>query len=520
MIDIARETYPGREHGQAGKIARTYVRCKSSRPVLFLDRIDIQRACMKNARLKPLNRVAGRQIIEFRALGLDHGKIDKDKGIIHDVSLITSHIEARGHDLHTDDVTLEQVCDLASAMGQVPVKWNHKTGADSVNGYVTNFRVAGNKTKADWHLLMSHPNYDQAIELAERMPGNVGLSVAFVGAEPESKNGKKFARVEELVSVDLVAQPAANPGGLFEEGDVEAGAAALVDRLRTGKLMSTPNAAAAAAGTEPTIADVLEAIKGQNETIATLQQQLQGVVNAQRANEPLSLDELERIAQLDDAQLAGLDLTREEVDQAVADAMSGVEDPGLEQVDGGDGPQLQPGGGVGAVAGVRGRAAGTGDFVASGARGAAANVPSEVVAELQDLRKRVTRFERQQTLEKQEEEAEALQEFFNSIEEKVQTLEARNEALETAFTAGGGQVSASGEFVMPKGVLADGSVTPGTKTEFENLVDTKIVELQTADPKKPAFTARREAIQFVQKTNRAAYTKHLEAKGVQLQTMD
>jgi hypothetical protein len=475
---------------------------------------------MKNARLKTHQpSAAGRTIIEFRALGLDHGKIDKENGVIHDVSLITSNIEARGHNLHTDDTTLEQICGLATEMGQVPVKWNHKTGADSVNGFVTNFWVHGNKTKADWHLLMSHPNYDQAIELAERMPQNVGLSVAFVAATPEEINGKKFARVEELVSVDLVAQPAANPGGLFEAGDFGPGPVPIgsVDRPERIKLMETktdPNAAA-----EPTIADVLEAIKGQNETIATLKQQLQGVVNAQRANEPLSLDDLEKIAQLDDAQLAQLDLTREEVDQAVADAMSGVEDPDLEQADAGDGPQLQPGGGTGAMAGVRGRGTSAGDFVASGSRGAA-QVPSEVVAELQDLRKRVTRFERQQTLEKQEEEAGALQEFFDSIEEKVQILEARNEALETAFKAGGGQVSPSGEFVMPRGVLADGSAAPGTKTEFENLVDAKIVELQTADPKKPAFTARREAIQFVQKTNRAAYSKHLEAKGVQLQTMD
>src|SRR3954465_13183160 len=115
-----------------------------------------------------MKKTPGRTIIEFRRLGLDHGRIDREKGIIYDVSLITSEIEARGHDLHTDDTTLEQVCDLATEMGQVPVKWNHKTGADSVNGFVTNFRVIGNKTKADWHLLKSHPSFEHAIELAER----------------------------------------------------------------------------------------------------------------------------------------------------------------------------------------------------------------------------------------------------------------------------------------------------------------------------------------------------------------
>ena len=65
-------------------------------------------------------------------------------------------------------------------MGQVPVKWNHKTGADAVNGYVTNFHIDGQNLRGEWHLLKTHSQFQQALELAERMPRNIGLSAAFV----------------------------------------------------------------------------------------------------------------------------------------------------------------------------------------------------------------------------------------------------------------------------------------------------------------------------------------------------
>lgn len=459
---------------------------------------------MKNATL-----VRNRNITEFRALGLDHGKIDKDKGVIHGVSLITANVEARGHDLHTDNTTLEQICALATEMGQVPVKWNHKSGADAVNGFVTNFRVDGNKAKADWHLLLEHNDYKKAIELAERMPQNVGLSVAFVGAAPEQKNGKKFARVEELVSVDLVAQPAANPGGLFEA----------VDSLNWGKPMNTatnPNAAAGTQETEPTLAEIKELITGQAQTIATLKQQLDGVVAQMREDQPLSLEELNQIALLDDAELAKMNLTREEVDKAVADAMAGVDDD--EQHDYGDGPVR------GGVVRAPGR-----DFVAGeGAQPGVVRQPNPalapVMAELSDLRNTVNFMVRQQKLEKQSEEAEALQTFFDSIEAKVTTLQeentkllARNEALQKAFEAGGGAVTPSGEFKMPAGALKDGSRPAGATTEFDELVAAKVVEFADKHPEFSRARVRRMAIEFVQKENNGAYMKHLEAKGVAIE---
>jgi len=150
---------------------------------------------------------------------LSHGgEVDRKAGVIRGVSVLTAGA-ARGHDLEVDQVTLSQMHECAADMVSVPVKWNHKSGADAVAGYLRNFRVDGPKLKADWYLLRSHPQFEQAMEMAERMPGNVGLSAAFLGDDETRKVGKdakKFARCSELLSVDLVAQPAANPDGLFE----------------------------------------------------------------------------------------------------------------------------------------------------------------------------------------------------------------------------------------------------------------------------------------------------------------
>lgn len=173
--------------------------------------------------------------------------VDNEEGVIRGVSIITSDVRAKGHDLEVDGKTLKQMKACAEKKGKVPVKWNHKTGADAVNGYLTNFRIDGKKLKADWHLLKSHERFDHALELATEMPESVGLSASFMGADeladgtkvfqpkpddeiktryklvagekvPVAPGTKVFARCAELVSVDLVATPAANPDGLFEAG--------------------------------------------------------------------------------------------------------------------------------------------------------------------------------------------------------------------------------------------------------------------------------------------------------------
>ncbi len=154
--------------------------------------------------------------IEFKTL-TDNiaGEVDRESGIIRGVSVITGGVTAKGHNLEVDATTLSQMKALGVKRGKVPTKWNHKTGADAVNGHLFNFRIVGKKLKADWKLLKSHAMYEQVLELAEEQPDTVGLSASFMG-DNEQKGDKEFARCSELLSVDLVATAAANPDGLFE----------------------------------------------------------------------------------------------------------------------------------------------------------------------------------------------------------------------------------------------------------------------------------------------------------------
>lgn len=232
-------------------------------------------------------------------------KVDALNGVIHGVAVITSGVKARGHDLEVDAKTLSQIKECAEKLGTVPVKWNHRTGADAVNGYLDNFRIEDAKLLGDWHLLKSHDRYAQAIEMAERMPGNVGLSAAFMG-EDEMENGQKKARCSELISVDLVANPAANPSGLFEVKLPAAPTefAGSVDTRAMGEpFMDNQNNQASAAA-EPSMGDLLAAIQNltervaaQDETIAALSQE-----GAENDNE-ISLEEIMDLSQEDIAAL-------------------------------------------------------------------------------------------------------------------------------------------------------------------------------------------------------------------------
>ena len=236
--------------------------------------------------------VSGPRRIEFHT-NLGDAKVFESEGIIKGVCVITSGVKARGHDLEVDDTTLSQIKTCAEDLGTVAVKWNHKTGADAVSGYLQDFRIDGGKLLADWHLLHNHSQFGHAIEMAKRMPRNVGLSAAFMGADEAKREGgklKKFARCTELISVDLVANPAANPTGLFE---------AVVDSKTIANGMET-NSQLNEGATEPTMAEVLNELKAMREEVAALREG-QG---QEQQDGPLSIEQV-------------LALSPEEVDQLV-----------------------------------------------------------------------------------------------------------------------------------------------------------------------------------------------------------
>ena len=147
-----------------------------------------------------------------------NGRFDEKAGVIRGVSVITEG-EARGHDLKIDGKTVEQMLEAcqASNSGRVKTKLNHRSGIESVFGYLSEFRIEGPKLVADLTLLKKHKDYGQTMEQLREMPESIGLSVAFTGKPEVCGDASKAARVERIISADLVPEPAANPTGLFEE---------------------------------------------------------------------------------------------------------------------------------------------------------------------------------------------------------------------------------------------------------------------------------------------------------------
>jgi hypothetical protein len=249
-------------------------------------------------------------LYQFETANAD-GVVDPENAVIHGVSMITGGLTAKGHDLEVDAKTLKQIFLCAKAKGQVPVKTNHGSGVDAVNGYLTNFRIDGDKVRGDWHLLKTHPQASHLLEMAERMPSSVGLSVAFHG-NPETTDGKaclfdeqvkqyytvgeggkknylapgtkKHARCTELVSTDLVASPAANPEGMFSARPVDSASGGMANT-------ATPSASAPASANtaEPTLADVMKAIQGLTQRM----DQIEAGADGNDAAEQLSEEEIQ-----------------------------------------------------------------------------------------------------------------------------------------------------------------------------------------------------------------------------------
>jgi hypothetical protein len=188
------------------------------------------------------------------------GTVDFDNAIIRDVAVITGDVEAEGHDLVVDATTVKQLHPLAKK--KVPVNLDHGSGIKDTCGFLTNFHIDDNKLRADWHLLKSHDETPKMLERADVMPECFGLSVKFKGGG-EKKGMKKFARADKLISVDCVAQPAANPEGLFSAKRP----GQLTARLRDmAKAKTNPNGDSGV----PTLEELLQAYQEQAEIIAEL----------------------------------------------------------------------------------------------------------------------------------------------------------------------------------------------------------------------------------------------------------
>ncbi|MDR1282389.1 MAG: hypothetical protein LBK99_16440 [Opitutaceae bacterium] len=359
------------------------------------------------------------------------GKVDKDSGIIRDVSIITGGLTARGHDLDVDETTLAQMLECCTARGQVPVKENHKSGVEAVTGYLTNFRIDGNKLKGDWHLLGSHPRRDQYLETAERMPGGVGLSASFIGPEKPGKgrDGRAKARCTEVLSVDLVPTPAANPDGLFS---------AKVDTSRGGMEPDPVNPDKK----EPTLADVMATLGKINERLDAQEQFNQSVTQA------LNPPSLEDLSQMSPEQLADIGLSPEDVQQALAEAGGGDE-----PAPGGDKGEDDP-------------------------RDKALAALQKTVTEL------TARLDKQATDAEQAE----LEHHFETVEKTIDQLKAENDALKEAMKAGGTTpvTPQTGSDIVHFGGSADGKFEKAIELAMKDGKTPRHVAFSTVQKTDPA----------------------------------
>jgi hypothetical protein len=164
-------------------------------------------------------------------------RFDRDRGVIEGLSVITCG-PAIGHGFDVDDVMIRQVCDAINAAPK-GVK-SHLTHADGGSifsagddpillmlGRMKNASVDGDRGRADMHFgryAESSPRGNLKtflFDLAEDDPEIAGLSVVFERAPfKERRDAKNQAlppagRVKDVLAVDWVGDPGANPTGLL-----------------------------------------------------------------------------------------------------------------------------------------------------------------------------------------------------------------------------------------------------------------------------------------------------------------
>lgn len=140
--------------------------------------------------------------------------IDPENGIIRTVSLIElgdakGHFDKKGRQVIVDDTTLEQIFRECKKLGTIKVKADHGSGVFEIVGWADNFSLTASKVTADVHLYESEPNRPRLLEIAEKNPTHMGISMEFTG-EDKPRGEKCMSRCDAVVAAALVDDPAAN----------------------------------------------------------------------------------------------------------------------------------------------------------------------------------------------------------------------------------------------------------------------------------------------------------------------
>ena len=107
--------------------------------------------------------------------------------------------------MRTFEVEAEEAGGLAAC--RLGPRCDHGGGAADIVGYLTDFRITGNKLIANFHVLQNTPHRAYIFEIADKIPDTFGMSIAFSGpTEMASDKKTVLQRCSEIYSCDLVSE--------------------------------------------------------------------------------------------------------------------------------------------------------------------------------------------------------------------------------------------------------------------------------------------------------------------------
>jgi len=180
--------------------------------------------------------------------------VDTENGLLGNVAFITEG-EAIGHPFFVDAEMVRQVVEAVNGDALIKSRFTHpEWGKDTMLtlvGEATNARIAGKQVRGDIDFLSSASNLPglgdvqgHLFSIASEKPEMVGLSIHFTPDWPEmdriaqETGGLPPGRLRNLIAVDFVGDPGANPNGLLSRPDAPAaaGAASRKERAMNEKL--------------------------------------------------------------------------------------------------------------------------------------------------------------------------------------------------------------------------------------------------------------------------------------------
>jgi len=159
---------------------------------------------------------ARRDVLEYAASRVTH-KIDRDRGVIHDVKILGARSRNGGV---YPDATLSKAAPLYEGV-RVNIDHPHRSRPDEERtfgdwfGVMENVRRTDDGLYGDLSYLKSHPLASQVCEAAERFPASFGLSHNAQVTEAERDGATYYDKIHNVRSVDIVCRPATTRG-IFE----------------------------------------------------------------------------------------------------------------------------------------------------------------------------------------------------------------------------------------------------------------------------------------------------------------